>query len=78
MYLYIVVLNLHSTVDIPVCPGICSEVEDGAPMIILELMEFGDLKNFLIDNKYEIVCLLSPCCMVVMVYISTLNHNHHI
>jgi serine/threonine protein kinase len=30
--------------------GICSEVEDGAPMIILELMEFGDLKNFLIQH----------------------------
>ena len=34
------------------CVGICSEVEDGAPMIILELMEFGDLKNFLIKHGY--------------------------
>ena len=39
--------------------GICSEVEDGAPMIILELMEFGDLKNFLIQHGY--VYTMSMC-----------------
>ena len=55
-HVIVVVLNLLFIVDIPCCPGICSEVEDGAPMIILELMEFGDLKNFLIDHKYDIAC----------------------
>ena len=43
-------------------------------MIILELMEFGDLKNFLIDNKY--VCLLSPCCMAVMVQCTPSQSSH--
>ena len=37
-------------------------------MIILELMEFGDLKNFLIDHKYDIVCLMSPHCIYVMIW----------
>ena len=31
--------------------GTCHEEEDGAPMIILELMPYGDLKDFLIKQK---------------------------
>ena len=45
--------------------GTCQEEEDGAPMIILELMPYGDLKNFLITQKWvNIQCMQSVCTCV--------------
>ena len=31
--------------------GSCDAISDGAPMMILELMQYGDLKWFLKSNK---------------------------
>ena len=31
--------------------GSCEAISDGAPMMILELMQYGDLKWFLKSNK---------------------------
>ena len=35
-------------------PGYCPAEENGAPMMVLELMKYGDLQSFLQSNKYEI------------------------
>ena len=34
-------------------PGYCPAEENGAPMMVLELMKYGDLQSFLQSNKYE-------------------------
>ena len=32
--------------------------EDGAPLMILEYMQYGDLASFLRTHRYDIACLL--------------------
>lgn len=32
--------------------GYCSASDDAAPMMILELMQYGDLESFLLSNRY--------------------------
>ena len=34
-----------------ICIGHCEATSDGAPMMILELMQYGDLKSFLKTNR---------------------------
>ena len=34
--------------------GHCEATSDGAPLMILELMQYGDLKWFLAENRYKI------------------------
>lgn len=41
--------------------GTCGEVEDGAPMMILELMPYGDLKSFLSKQKEDSALVTSVC-----------------
>ena len=52
MYICIIYLFMYvQYVLVLSCSGTCGEVEDGAPMMILELMPYGDLKSFLSKQK---------------------------
>ena len=56
-------------VDRPVSPllsaGYCPPEGDGAPMMVLELMKYGDLQSFLQGNMYVSPYHLKQCITIV-------------
>ena len=53
MYRLLLYIHIAIAIYTPVCDyvGHCEATSDGAPMMILELMQYGDLKCFLKANR---------------------------
>lgn len=45
--------------------GYCPPEEDGAPMMVLELMKYGDLQSFLQGNKWAFILKSTECCIYI-------------